>query len=57
VFYLEGERLRAAGGVNDGRTISQIRRLLEARVAVEAGELADPSVDLKRLLSDRPAGS
>jgi len=51
VFYLEGGRLRAAAGVNDGRTISQTRRLLEARVEVSEGDLADPAVDLKGLAS------
>ena len=53
VFYFEGERLRGAAGVNDGRTISQVRRLLEARIAVGERELADPAVDLKRLAADR----
>ena len=56
VFYLQGGRLRAAAGVNDGRTVGQTRRLLEAGVAVAAGELADPAVDLKRLLTDRATG-
>jgi hypothetical protein len=35
--------------VDDGRTISQLRRLLEARVEVAADQLADPATDLKRL--------
>jgi 3-phenylpropionate/trans-cinnamate dioxygenase ferredoxin reductase subunit len=55
VFYFEGERLRAAAGVNDGRTISQTRRLLEAGVAVASDELADPEVDLKKLVAERTA--
>jgi 3-phenylpropionate/trans-cinnamate dioxygenase ferredoxin reductase subunit len=57
VFYLEGGRLRAAAGVNDGRTISQVRRLLEARVAVADDDLADPATDLKRLGADQAHGS
>ncbi len=48
-FFLRLGRLVGALGVNDGRTISQCRRLLESRVAVTARQLADPLVDLKRL--------
>jgi 3-phenylpropionate/trans-cinnamate dioxygenase ferredoxin reductase subunit len=43
-------RLVAAFGVDDGRTIGHLRRLIEARIAVPADQLADPAVDLKRLL-------
>jgi hypothetical protein len=49
VLFLHDRRLVAALGVNDGRTISHLRRLLEARVEVEAERLADPATDLKRL--------
>jgi 3-phenylpropionate/trans-cinnamate dioxygenase ferredoxin reductase subunit len=48
-FHLVEGRLRAAIGVNDGRTVAQARRLLERRVDVSAEQLADPSVDLKAL--------
>jgi 3-phenylpropionate/trans-cinnamate dioxygenase ferredoxin reductase subunit len=49
-FFLEDGRLRAALGVNDGRTISQVRRLLEAGVEADPEQLADPRVDLKSLV-------
>ena len=39
----------AALGVDDGRTISHLRRLLEARIEVPAEVLADPATDLRRL--------
>jgi 3-phenylpropionate/trans-cinnamate dioxygenase ferredoxin reductase component len=48
-FQLERGRLRAAIAVNDGRTVSRARRLLEGRVEVDAAQLADPSVDLRQL--------
>jgi 3-phenylpropionate/trans-cinnamate dioxygenase ferredoxin reductase subunit len=53
VFFLRDDRLVGALGVDDGRTISRVRRLLEARVEVTADQLADPAVDLRRL--SRPA--
>jgi 3-phenylpropionate/trans-cinnamate dioxygenase ferredoxin reductase subunit len=49
VFFLRGDRLVGALGVDDGRTIGHVRRLLEARAGVAADQLADPAVDLKRL--------
>jgi len=52
-FFLREGRLVGALGVDDGRTIGQVRRLMEARVDVAADQLADPRVDLKRL--SRPA--
>jgi 3-phenylpropionate/trans-cinnamate dioxygenase ferredoxin reductase subunit len=55
VFLLDEDRLVGALGVNDGRTVGQVRRLLEARVEVPAEQLADPAVDLKRLVSRRSA--
>lgn len=48
VFFVRGGRPRAALGVNDGRTIRYVRRLLETRAEVSLDELIDPSVDLKR---------
>jgi 3-phenylpropionate/trans-cinnamate dioxygenase ferredoxin reductase subunit len=55
-FLMRDGRPLAALGVNDGRTISQFRRLLEARVDLSPDQLADPGVDLKRLVP-RPAPS
>jgi hypothetical protein len=52
-FFLREDRLVGALGVDDGRTISQVRRLLETRTEVAAEQLTDPAVDLKRL--SRPA--
>ncbi|HXM57720.1 MAG TPA: FAD-dependent oxidoreductase [Candidatus Dormibacteraeota bacterium] len=49
LLFLQDGRLVGALGVNDGRTVSQLRRLLEARVEVDAEQLADPAIDLKRL--------
>jgi 3-phenylpropionate/trans-cinnamate dioxygenase ferredoxin reductase component len=53
LFYLKRGRLRAALGVDDGRTISRARRFLESRVELPAEALrralADPGVDLKAL--------
>jgi 3-phenylpropionate/trans-cinnamate dioxygenase ferredoxin reductase subunit len=50
VFFLRADRLVGALGVDDGRTISRVRRLVEARAQVTADQLADPGLDLKRLL-------
>jgi 3-phenylpropionate/trans-cinnamate dioxygenase ferredoxin reductase component len=52
-FFLGAGRLLAALGVNDGRTISHVRRLLEARAEPDRDELADPAVDLKGLVRRR----
>jgi 3-phenylpropionate/trans-cinnamate dioxygenase ferredoxin reductase subunit len=53
VFYLDRGRLRAAAGVDDGRTVSRARRLLEARIEPSADllrqVLADPAADLRAL--------
>jgi 3-phenylpropionate/trans-cinnamate dioxygenase ferredoxin reductase component len=57
VFYLEAGRLRAAAGVNDGRTVSRARRLLGAGTDVPGKllrqALADPSRDLRTLTRQR----
>jgi 3-phenylpropionate/trans-cinnamate dioxygenase ferredoxin reductase subunit len=57
VFYLEGGRLRAAAGVNDGRTVSRARRLLGAGTELPGKllrqALADPSRDLRTLTRQR----
>jgi 3-phenylpropionate/trans-cinnamate dioxygenase ferredoxin reductase subunit len=48
-FYLEQGRLRAAAGVNDGRTVSHARRLLASRIQVDPEVLADRTRDLREL--------
>lgn len=57
VFYLEQGRLRAAAGVNDGRTVSRARRLLASRVEPAPEHLrqvlADPAADLRALARPR----
>ncbi len=53
VLYLLEGRPVAAVGVNDGRTIGQLRRLIEARVEVDPEQLADPATDLRRLVPPR----
>jgi 3-phenylpropionate/trans-cinnamate dioxygenase ferredoxin reductase subunit len=57
VFYLHRGRLRAAAGVDDGRTISRARRLLAARLTLPRDllveMLADPAVDLRALVKRR----
>jgi 3-phenylpropionate/trans-cinnamate dioxygenase ferredoxin reductase subunit len=49
VLYVAGGRLVAAAGVNDGRTITQLRRVMERRVDVPLEQLADPATDLRAL--------
>jgi 3-phenylpropionate/trans-cinnamate dioxygenase ferredoxin reductase subunit len=57
VFYLERGRLRAALGVNDGRTISRVRRLLATAKELDPDlirrALADPAADLRELVRQR----
>jgi 3-phenylpropionate/trans-cinnamate dioxygenase ferredoxin reductase component len=57
VFYLEHGRLRAAAGVDDGRTVSRARRLMASRVEVPGDllrqSLADPAADLRELARRR----
>jgi 3-phenylpropionate/trans-cinnamate dioxygenase ferredoxin reductase subunit len=48
-FYLAGDRLLGAVSVNDNRTLSQARRLMERRVEVRPDQLADESVNLREL--------
>jgi 3-phenylpropionate/trans-cinnamate dioxygenase ferredoxin reductase subunit len=49
VFYLQGERLIAAAGVNDHHSVARARRVMEARARVSLDQLADPRFDLRRL--------
>jgi 3-phenylpropionate/trans-cinnamate dioxygenase ferredoxin reductase subunit len=50
VLYLNGDHLTGALAVNDGRTISTVRRLLQSRVEVPPDQLANPATDLRRLI-------
>ena len=50
VFQLAGGLLVGALGVNDARTISRARRLLEASAAVTPAQLEDPAFDLRKAL-------
>ncbi|HEX6489557.1 MAG TPA: FAD-dependent oxidoreductase [Candidatus Dormibacteraeota bacterium] len=47
VFQLAGGELVGALGVNDARTISRTRRLLQARAPVTAAQLEDRAFDLR----------
>ena len=47
VFYLSGGRLVAALGVNDHRTVSRGRRLIEAGISPPRAVLEDPGADLR----------
>ena len=51
VFYLSGERLLGAAGINDHHTVARARRLMEARRSITDQQLADPSLDLRRVLA------
>ena len=50
VFYLDAGRLMAAAGINDHHTVARARRVMEARAAITADQLADPRFDLRRAL-------
>jgi len=49
LFYLDGEVIKAAIGVNAARDLRFARRLIEQRKAVEAARLADPDVPMARI--------
>ncbi len=49
-FYLDGDMLDAVVAVNSARDIAVARRLMERRIRVNAGRLADPGVKLQSLL-------
>jgi 3-phenylpropionate/trans-cinnamate dioxygenase ferredoxin reductase subunit len=55
VFYLDGDRLVAAASLNDARTISHVRRLLELGVSPPVEVLADPARSLKALAHPQTA--
>lgn len=52
-FYLDGDRLLAAVGVNRAPDVQAARRLIAAGTAVREAELADESCDLRRLARPR----
>ena len=50
-FYLSAGRLVAAAGINDHHTVARARRVMEAGRDISPRQLADPKVDLRRLLA------
>jgi NADPH-dependent 2,4-dienoyl-CoA reductase/sulfur reductase-like enzyme len=50
LFELDGAHLTYAMGINAQRDIAAARRLIERRVPVDAGDLADPAKPLAQLL-------
>jgi 3-phenylpropionate/trans-cinnamate dioxygenase ferredoxin reductase subunit len=49
LFYLEGERLAAVVSVNAPRDLRAVKKLIQSRKPVRAGDLADPAVALQKL--------
>ncbi len=49
VFFLDGGVISGVVGVNRPRDVRAVRRLLEARQAVDPAHLADESVDLRKI--------
>lgn len=50
VFYLAGGRVVAANTINLGREMRSIERVVAARAEISPDQLADPSVNLRKLL-------
>jgi hypothetical protein len=50
-WYLKGERLIAAGAINDERSFMTARRLLSAKPEISARSLVDSDFDLRTLLA------
>lgn len=50
LFELDGPHLSYALGINAQRDLAMARRLIERRIAVDAGELADPGKPLAAML-------
>ncbi len=48
-FQLQGERVVGVVAWNDGRTMTQVRRILERRLPVSIDQLCDPASDLRAL--------
>ena len=49
LFYLDGDVVRAAIGVNAARDLRFARRLIEQRKAIDAARLADPEVPMAKI--------
>lgn len=49
IFAVAGDRLVGAVSVDDPKAIRAARRLIDGHVPVDAAELADPEVDLRKL--------
>ena len=50
LFYLHGDGLIAAAGINDHHTVARARRVMQARAGVTPRQLEDPGFDLRRAL-------
>jgi hypothetical protein len=48
VLHLDADRVVGATGINESRDMKYAQRLIEAKVAVERGKLADPTFNLKK---------
>jgi 3-phenylpropionate/trans-cinnamate dioxygenase ferredoxin reductase subunit len=53
LFELDGATIAYAVGINAQRDIAAVRRLIERRIAVDAGELADPTKPLNAMLKPK----
>lgn len=49
-FYLSGGKVVAANTINAGREIRTVERLVAARAEISPDQLADPSVNLRKLM-------
>jgi 3-phenylpropionate/trans-cinnamate dioxygenase ferredoxin reductase component len=52
-FDLDGRVLRYASGINAQREIAAVRRLIERRIEIDPGDLADPAKPLAAMLKAR----
>jgi 3-phenylpropionate/trans-cinnamate dioxygenase ferredoxin reductase subunit len=48
-FYLKGDRVQAAFALDNSKEILRVRKLIAAGTSVTAEQLADPSVDLRKI--------
>lgn len=53
LFELDGTAIAYAIGINAQRDIATVRRLIERRISVDAGDLADPTKQLNTLLKPK----
>ena len=51
-FFLDGDRVTGAFGVDTGEDIALARELVRMRLSVPEGQLADPTVDLFELMEE-----